>query len=62
MERFYLGRGYLGKKGKFEKRGRTDRRVQMRGSSSETRSRRRGRVQKNGAAGKVYGKVAVWVR
>ena len=33
----------------------------MRGNSSKTRSRRRGRTQKNGVAREVYGKVAVWV-
>ena len=51
----------MGKERKPKKRGRIDKRVRMRGTSSETRSRRRGRVQKNGVAGKVYGKVAVWV-
>ena len=31
------------------------------GGNSKTRSRRRGRVQKNGVAGEVYGKVTIWV-
>ena len=33
----------------------------MRGSSSKTKSRRRGGIQKTGVAGEVYGQVAVWV-
>jgi len=53
--------GYLGKERKLKKRGRIDKRVQTGGSSSETRSGRGGRIQKNGVTREIYGEVVVQV-
>jgi len=61
VEGIYGREGYLGKERKLKKCGRIDKRVQTGGSSSETRSGREGRIQKNGATRKIYSEVVVWV-
>jgi len=61
VEGIYSRGGYLGKERKPKKCGRIDKGVRMRGSSSETRSRRERGIQKNGVTGKVYSEVVVQV-
>ena len=59
VEGIYGRGGYLGKERKFKECGRIDKRVRTGGSSSETRSRGGGRIQKNGVTREIHGKVVI---